>query len=430
MVYGGGRLSWILPDYEKFGLDKDLSRRLTVLDRVSLIFSAVLIGHLFLLVVYNIQVWQLIVDGVISGYVMQASFAIAFLGVIPLYRLGYRTKLYTFFALIAFYVCYYAFAHRAAGSHFVLFAAPCVTVFFHGTRNWIEAVLVSFTAYALAFHVTIGIPWDMPPEDTTISLIFERISWFYIDYNFSAFTWMVVISATGVAMLLATFHAYKAVERAEQKLEAEYARSELLLQSLLPRSIAARLKYTPDEEVADKFDAVSILFADIVGFTSFASERSASDVVSFLNKIFSRFDNLAEKYGLEKIKTIGDEYMVAGGMPDPRDDHAWAIAQMALDMMRVIEEISEEIGHSVTLRIGLHTGPAVAGVIGRNKPFYDVWGDTINMASRMQSTGEPGRVQVTEEMMRALSRSYEFEPRGLVDVKGQGLVRSYFVRRP
>ncbi len=416
------------PSYDPGRFDQNTTRRLKVLDWVCLAFAVVLVVHFAVLVVHNIVVWDLYWDGASRGYLTQLSFAAAFLIIIQLFRFGYRVKLYAFFILIAVYVTYYAFEHRAGGSQFVLFATPCVTVFFIGTRRWIEVILVSLAAYTLAFHITIGIPWDVPIEEIAPSLIGQRIGLFYLNYNFSAFTWMLVIFGTGATMLLATFHAYREVERAEALIEAEHARSELLLQSLLPRSIAARLKYKPDEEVADEFDAVSILFADIVGFTNFASNRPASEVVHFLNAIFSQFDALAEKHQLEKIKTIGDEYMVAGGMPDPRDDHAWAVAEMALDMMRIVEEVSKDADYPVTLRIGLHTGPAVAGVIGRNKPFYDVWGDTINMASRMQSTGEPGRVQVTEDMMKALSSRYEFQSRGLVDVKGQGLVPSYFVQ--
>lgn len=217
------------------------------------------------------------------------------------------------------------------------------------------------------------------------------------------------------------------VARAEEALAVEHARSEALLQNLLPSEIAARLKAKPGEVIADGLPAVTLLFADIVGFTPRAAERSPDEVVDFLNRIFSRFDELSSEFGLEKIKTIGDAYMVAAGLPVPRDDHASVVAKMAVAMQEAVKNLSDELGEDILLRIGIHSGPAVAGVIGTSKVFYDVWGDTVNTASRMESNGAAGRIQVTSATRALLGDEFEFESRGLVQIKGIGEIETYWM---
>ena len=215
--------------------------------------------------------------------------------------------------------------------------------------------------------------------------------------------------------------------RAEAELAEAHAQSEALLRNLLPDQIAARLKDRPGQGIADGLPAVSLLFADIVGFTARAATRSPEDVVAFLNRIFSRFDELTAERGLEKIKTIGDAYMVAAGLPVARDDHAEIIADMALAMQDAVAELSREMGEKVELRIGVHSGPAIAGVIGTSKVFYDVWGDTVNTASRMESHGLPGRIQVTDATHALLGDRYLFEDRGVIDIKGKGPLKTYWL---
>ncbi|SPJ29190.1 adenylate/guanylate cyclase domain-containing protein [Falsiruegeria mediterranea] len=220
---------------------------------------------------------------------------------------------------------------------------------------------------------------------------------------------------------------YQEVESQRAELAKEHAKSEALLYNLLPADIAARLKLEPDRTIADSLPRVAILFADIVDFTPRAVSLPPEDVVGFLNKIFSAFDELAEKHGLEKVKTIGDAYMVAAGMPSPVGDPVHRVAEMALDMQRVVIEMSSEFPEGLEVRIGLHAGPAVAGVIGSRKLFYDVWGETVNTASRMESLGEPGRIQVTAEVKAELEPGFQFVPRGLVDVKGIGEVETWWL---
>ncbi len=210
------------------------------------------------------------------------------------------------------------------------------------------------------------------------------------------------------------------------ELQKEKHKTEKLLLNVLPHSIAEKLKNNQGI-IADNFDNVTILFADLVGFTTLAGRLSPLEVVNFLNKIFSCFDRLAEKYGLEKIKTIGDAYMVASGLPTPRPDHAEAIANMALEMQEIIREISQGQSESFTMRIGINTGRVVAGVIGTRKFTYDLWGDAVNVASRMESSGEPGKIQVSETTYEVLKDKYIFQNRGLISVKGKGEMLTYWL---
>jgi class 3 adenylate cyclase/HAMP domain-containing protein len=216
------------------------------------------------------------------------------------------------------------------------------------------------------------------------------------------------------------------VAQRTQELSAEKQTSERLLLNVLPGPIADRLK-TGESLIVDRFDAVSVLFADIVGFTTFAQGTSPEELVTMLNELFSSFDKLAEQHGLEKIKTIGDAYMVVAGIPSPIADHATAIAHMGLDMIASLEAYSKKHGKTLTIRVGIHTGSVVAGVIGTKKFIYDLWGDTVNTASRMESTGLPGKVQVTEATYQLLKDQFSFEPRGPIEIKGKGLMNTYLL---
>ncbi len=212
------------------------------------------------------------------------------------------------------------------------------------------------------------------------------------------------------------------------KLQAEQEKSERLLLNILPASIAARLK---DQQViiADHFDEVSVLFADIVGFTELSSRMSPAKLVAMLNHIFSSFDNLVERHGLEKIKTIGDAYMVVAGLPTPHPEHVKHIANLALEMQQVLAEFNQNAPTPLSIRIGIHTGAVVAGVIGIKKFAYDLWGDTVNTASRMESQGVVGAIQVTQQVYAALAHhaDYHFTLRGTLEIKGKGEMPVYLL---
>jgi adenylate cyclase len=218
------------------------------------------------------------------------------------------------------------------------------------------------------------------------------------------------------------------IELANTALQQANEESETLLLNILPSPIALRLK-TGERAIADKFDSVTVLFADIVGFTRLSAQTSPERLVQGLNAIFAQFDALAQRYGLEKIKTIGDAYMVAGGLPEKSDDHCERVCCFALDIHEAIKEetFRTATGEIVQLRIGIHTGEAIAGVIGTSKFAYDLWGDTVNTASRMESHGEAGRIQVTEDVYEALKNKFAFEERGEIEVKGKGAIRTWFL---
>jgi class 3 adenylate cyclase len=215
---------------------------------------------------------------------------------------------------------------------------------------------------------------------------------------------------------------------------AEQKVSERLLLNVLPHSIAERLKGRPEvlidnftEIIADRFEEVTVLFADIVEFSKFSESVSAEVVVDVLNDIFSRFDVIAESRGLEKIKTIGDSYMAAAGLPIPMADHGICAAHMALDMLEAIECFNAHSNLHLKIRIGIDSGAVVAGVIGKRKFLYDLWGNVVNTASRMQSHGVAGRIQVTESTRRRLSESFMLEKRGVVEIKGMGEIDTWFL---
>jgi class 3 adenylate cyclase len=246
------------------------------------------------------------------------------------------------------------------------------------------------------------------------------------------------LTITGVATTVFVLMQYfvRARERAltdlacqHRELEDEQCRSERLLLNVLPEPVAARLK-DHDGVIADDFPDVTVLFADIVGFTPLAARLEASAVVQLLDAVFADWDALAATHGVEKIKTIGDAYMAAGGIPLPRPDHAEAIAALALELGPALERRAAERGLTLQVRIGIDSGPVVAGVIGRAKFSYDLWGDTVNTASRMESHAPPGTIQVSERAAARLRHGYSLRPRGTVDVKGKGPMPAYLLLGP
>jgi class 3 adenylate cyclase/integral membrane sensor domain MASE1 len=238
--------------------------------------------------------------------------------------------------------------------------------------------------------------------------------------SLQAFICVTALTALTLAAVMA--------EREQMKvwLEAEKEKSEQLLLNILPMPIANQLKQN-HRNIADNFAEATVLFADIVNFTKLSATLSPQELVALLNEIFSAFDQLAEQYGLEKIKTIGDAYMVVGGLPFPQENHAEAIADMALAMQAEMHRFSDRHQMPFSMRIGINTGPVVAGVIGTKKFIYDLWGDTVNVASRMESQGIAGEIQVTEATYECLCDRYHFEPRGEVYVKGKGQMQTYIL---
>jgi class 3 adenylate cyclase/tetratricopeptide (TPR) repeat protein len=239
-----------------------------------------------------------------------------------------------------------------------------------------------------------------------------------------------------ITSALTNANAYRELDAERKIAQRERLTSETLLLNILPQPIAHRLK-SGERAIADKFDSVTVLFADIVGFTKISARTSPEELVSGLGSVFAEFDALAHKYHLEKIKTIGDAYMIAGGLPERSLDHCERVAMFALEMLEIMQKNLFQMAGSerISLRIGIHLGSAVAGVIGSSKFAYDIWGDTVNTASRMESHGEAGKIHVSEEVFTALTakhetkpnRTFTFEERGKIEVKGKGLMRTYFL---
>jgi adenylate cyclase len=215
-------------------------------------------------------------------------------------------------------------------------------------------------------------------------------------------------------------------KEAEKALQLQQIQTEQLLLNILPQPIAVRLQ-EGQSPIADYFEDVSVLFADLVGFTTFSAQKTPAELVEILNVIFCEFDQLTTQHGLEKIKTIGDNYMIVGGLPIPRAGHATAIARMALDMQATLAQFNRTTGQNLQLRIGIHIGPVVAGVIGISKFSYDLWGDTVNIASRMESSGLPGKIQVTAAVRDRLQEQFYFEKRGHTNVRGKGEMLTYWL---
>jgi guanylate cyclase len=227
------------------------------------------------------------------------------------------------------------------------------------------------------------------------------------------------IIGPAVAIFLSMMYFVNAFQR-------EHARSEALLLNILPGPVAQRLK-AGEAVIADGYSEVTILFADIVDFTKLAARTKPQELVNLLNKVFSAFDRLTRRHGLEKIKTIGDAYMVVGGLPVPQTDHATAIAEMALEMHAETARLEQELGEPLGLRIGIDSGPVVAGVIGEQKFAYDLWGDAVNTASRMESQGVADHTQLTESAYQRVKENYVCEKRGTINVKGKNEMTTYFL---
>ena len=212
-----------------------------------------------------------------------------------------------------------------------------------------------------------------------------------------------------------------------RQIQEEQAKSERLLLNVLPLKIAERLKHG-EQVIADSFSDATVLFADLVGFTSMSTDSSPTALVEMLNEIFSAFDAVVQELHLEKIKTIGDAYMAVGGLPVPQPEHVEQVVKLGLRMLDEIEQFNRRRGMALQIRIGIHTGPVVAGVIGRHKFIYDLWGDTVNTASRMESHSAPGRLQVSAAVQERLHGRFHFESRGEIELKGRGMMKTFFCR--
>jgi adenylate cyclase len=298
-----------------------------------------------------------------------------------------------------------------SGSEFYFLVGATVAVLILG----IERIVLASILVAIGAGIVIALQFLVPAETG-------------VQPHWAAVTGFVVSTISACVLVVATVaYALREIGRAEDAMEMEYQRSESLLTNILPPSIADRLKNPATAIIADKYDDASVLFADIAGYTEQASDTTPADLVDFLNRLYTDFDRLVERHGLEKIKTTGDCYMVVSGVPHPRPDHLEALACLALNMADTVAGLTDARGREVPVRIGLGAGPIVAGVVGSRRFFYDVWGDAVNVASRMETTGREGRIQVSQDVYERLKGEFVFEERGEIAVKGKGVMRTWFL---
>ncbi|APE14547.1 adenylate/guanylate cyclase domain-containing protein [Mycobacterium sp. WY10] len=337
----------------------------------------------------------------------------AIFGIIPLlHRFGdiIAALAFVFFAFVSLTIVGWQVG-TDSGIQFYYLVSASLAVLVLG----VEHVVLASTVVAIGAGLTIASQF-LVPGDTGI-----QPRWL-VNAGF------VITTVSACVMIFATvWYAMREVSRAEAAMEFEYLRSEALLANILPATIAARLKDPARGVIADRYDDASILFADIAGFTERASQIPPAELVRFLDRLYTTFDRLVDKHGLEKIKTTGDSYMVVSGVPESRPDHVEALANLALDMAKAVRDLRDPNGRPVPLRMGMAAGPVVAGVVGARRFFYDVWGDAVNVASRMETTDPEGRIQVPQDVYERLRDRFVLEERGDVDVKGKGLMHTWYL---
>ncbi|ULE35893.1 adenylate/guanylate cyclase domain-containing protein [Mycobacterium sp. IDR2000157661] len=296
------------------------------------------------------------------------------------------------------------------GLQFYFVAAAAITVVVLGIDHIVLAAVLAALGAVSVVVLEFSVPEDTGRSQMESELVF------------------VLTVVTAWILVVATlWYALREIRRAREAMEAEYERSERLLANILPATIAERLKDPSRTVIADSYDDAAILFADIAGYTKRASDTTPDELVRFLDRLYTDLDALVDRHGLEKVKTSGDSYMVVSGVPQPRPDHIEALACLALDMADAVAGLRDPHGREVPLRIGLAAGPVVAGVVGARKFFYDVWGDAVNVASRMETTDVEGKIQVPNDVYERLRDTFAFEQRGEVDVKGKGVMTTWYL---
>jgi adenylate cyclase len=337
----------------------------------------------------------------------------ALYAVIPLlYRFGELVAplaLLTVAYLSMTFLCWHFGTGTGVQFYFLVAAAAAVMVL--GVERIGLAIVAAAIGVGLVIAIEFTVPYDTGREP----------AWF-ISVGF-----VVNSVAAGVAIVAIVWYGLRQIASAEAAMEQEYQRSEALLANILPASVAERLKDRSNSIIADKYEDASILFADIAGYTERASDTSPEELVAFLDDLYTSLDALVTRHGLEKVKTTGDAYMVVSGVPQPRPDHLEALADLALEIADTVAGLTDSRGRAVPLRIGLASGPVVAGVVGSQRFFYDVWGDAVNVASRMESTVTVGRIQVPQTVYERLCDRFVFEERGDVEVKGKGVMHTWYL---
>lgn len=362
-------------------------------------------------VFFGLQQFALVHDALWIGILNVAS-GLVFLAIPRLYRFGelvaplvFIVVAYAVMAVVGSYV------GSGIGLHFYYLAAAAIILLILGIEHLLIASVLATVGAFIVVALEVWVPHNTGAQPDWAFRLGFVIN--------TAAAWILVVATLWFSL--------RETARAERAMEVEYQRSEALLANILPAPIAQRLKDPARSIIADGYDDASILFADIAGYTKRASITPPDELVRFLDVLYTNLDGLVDKHGLEKVKTSGDSYMVVSGVPRPRGDHLEALARFALDMTEAVAGLTDPDGREVPLRIGVASGPVVAGVVGARKFFYDVWGDAVNVASRMESTDEEGRIQVPQDVYERLRDEFTFEERGQIDVKGKGLMHTWYL---
>ena len=403
---GGLSISRLIAGCGTAGYPSHVRRRLAATNVVALLCAAMTVPYILLYALYDRSGLWLAIVALSPQIVVYASTPY-------FHRFGpSAAALYFTFSWLAFAVLYcFLFGRDSGLPLYFLAGAAAAMLIFGAQRVYLSALA---TVLALAGFLSASVFFRSPALSAVRPDLLDVI-------------FLLTVPLVFLLIFTTVYFAFQEASHAEVALEKEYRFSTRLLENILPRAIALRLKHRETAMIADHVEQATILFADIVDFTPRAAKWPPRELVAFLGRVFRNFDNLAASHGLETIKTIGDAYMVAGGLPEPRADHAERVALLALDILACCRQISADYGERVDVRIGLETGPVVAGVIGFNKLLYDVWGDTVNTAARMESHGVAGRIQVGDQMKVLLEDRFDFELRGEIEVKGKGSMRVWFL---
>lgn len=336
---------------------------------------------------------------------------VAGLAVVPLlHRFGPGAAATGFILIMFAHVARLTFLIGTGDGVWVAFltAAP-LSILFLGVERSIAAGFLTALGVVLTIGLRVALPFDTGYVAPAI-----------LTLNFA-----INLAVNAAILFFIVYYVSRSAAHAEAAAEREFGRSETLLANILPPAVASRLK--DGQVIADRYEAASVLFADMAGFTARASDTAPEKLVGFLNTVFSRIDDLVEKHGMEKVKTTGDAYMVVSGVPEPRSDHAEALADLAIALREALVGLVDPGGRAVPVRIGIASGPVVAGVVGRRKFFYDVWGDAVNVAARMEQTGTPSHIHVAPATFELLKDRFDLQERGLIEVHGKGQMRTWYL---
>jgi adenylate cyclase len=386
--------------------DPQLVRRQRVTNVAAFATVGNTISHLIINSIHNFE-------GLLVVHVYNAAMMVAALFIPFLHRFGQNTAAVVLLILLIGGNTFVVWMLGTASGLELYFTLAGAILLFFGVENW-----KLFLPFLAATGATLLLTLNFAPPDGMIVPD---------DQDLRTMLFGQAMINTFVINALMVFYALAALHRAEAELENQYARSEALVSAMMPPSVAERLKSGAEQRIADRIGTLSVLFADLVGFTAAAHELPPEQVVEYLDELVRTFDTLAEQYGVERIKTIGDCYMAVAGRDGAATEGAHALGRFALSIMEAMGSSPPLCARQLTLRIGIHCGPATAGVIGDTRFAFDVWGDAVNTASRMESHSLPGRIQVSEAFRAAVGSAFLFDERGLTDIKGIGTARTFFL---